>query len=487
MHLLLIAAFVVTQADATPAGDTVPRPAPQLSPEAAKTPVLGLSSLKLMLEKGLITQAEFDSAAADIASSLGGLSGDAPTLMISKFSATFYGFVEADNIFDSTQSFNESAGGALVAHRGTYANLHARYDMSLRNSRLGFRLRAPEWHRVRASAMLEMDFLGNQAPTVSEAQLFVNPAFRIRHFMMKLETPIVDIMIGQYWQLFGWQSDYHPNTVEIQGIPGQLYARTPQIRVSKTVKSDPVTFEAAIAMMRPPQRDAATPEGQAGLRLAFNHVTAVRTAGPTGTQEAPLSIAVTGDIRHFLVGGYPGQAAVGSTSLTGGGVAVDIFVPIVPGHSKKQGNSLALTGEFSYNVGDADMYTGLSGGVGFPTVTAPLTYTPNLDAGLVGYRASTKAFEAVKWMSMIGGLQYYFPTGIVWVSANLSHIQSDNAQNLAAAGKGRRWETWADGNLFVDATPAIRLGLEYAYFLDRYNDGGSAENHRVQLSAFYMF
>ena len=49
------------------------------------------------------------------------------------------------------------------------------------------------------------------------------------------------------------------------------------------------------------------------------------------------------------------------------------------------------------------------------------------------------------------------------------------------------WETWADGNVFVDATPSVRFGLEYAYFLQRYADGLQAENHRVQLSAFYIF
>ncbi len=90
-----------------------------------------------------------------------------------------------------------------------------------------------------------MDFLGNQpqssptvvapstgVPTVSEGSYFTSPTFRIRHAALKLATPIVDILAGQYWSLFGWQSMFHPNTVEIQGVPGQIYARTPQIRLS---------------------------------------------------------------------------------------------------------------------------------------------------------------------------------------------------------------------------------------------------------------
>jgi hypothetical protein len=33
----------------------------------------------------------------------------------------------------------------------------------------------------------------------------------------------------------------------------------------------------------------------------------------------------------------------------------------------------------------------------------------------------------------------------------------------------------------------VRLGAEYAYSHDKYQDGSSAPNHRVQGSAFYIF
>ena len=60
---------------------------------------------------------------------------------------------------------------------------------------------------------------------------------------------------------------------------------------------------------------------------------------------------------------------------------------------------------------------------------------------------------------------------------------------------------WADGNLFVDVKPALRFGLEYSWFRQRYADADLvaptafftydgkpiADNHRVQLSAFYLF
>jgi hypothetical protein len=75
----------------------------------------------------------------------------------------------------------------------------------------------------------------------------------------------------------------------------------------------------------------------------------------------------------------------------------------------------------------------------------------------------------------------------MWLSGNVAHIESDNARYMGTAAKTIRWETWADGNLFIDATPAVRFGLEYAYFIEQYTDGAQSQNHRVQLSAFYIF
>ena len=56
----------------------------------------------------------------------------------------------------------------------------------------------------------------------TEAAYFTNPTFRVRHANFKIETPIVDFLVGQYWQLFGWGSAYQPNSVEIQGLPGEV-------------------------------------------------------------------------------------------------------------------------------------------------------------------------------------------------------------------------------------------------------------------------
>jgi hypothetical protein len=485
-----------------PPPPATPNPPPTAATPPAAAPAhkvaVELTSLEMMRAKGVISQAEYDSAVADLANSAGTQAGDAPTLMLGKWSTTLYGFVEADQIFDSTQSFNDLAGNTLVARPGTYAGDHGRLIFGVRNSRIGFKLRAPEYHGVRASAQLEMDFLGNQPPNASEAAFVSNPTFRIRHFNLKLETPYVDILIGQYWDLFGWQSVYHPNTVEIQGVVGQIYSRTAQIRLSHAFKSEWAVLEVAVAAMRPPQRDSMVPEGQGGVRLSFPKWTGMTTAGSTGTSIQPLSVAVTGDIRHFEVAEFSATPK-NSVGATGWGVAADAFIPVLRATKEKRGNALSLNGEFAYGYGIADLYTSMNGGVANaalpnpmmtmpPPVYAPTTGT--IDGGLAVFDAMGN-LNTVQWTSALAGAQYYLPglDGRLWVSANFMRMWSNNSASIgaAAAAKTRSSENLVNANIFADVTPAIRLGLGYSWYQDNYADGTASINHRVQLSAFYLF
>jgi hypothetical protein len=68
-----------------------------------------------------------------------------------------------------------------------------------------------------------------------------------------------------------------------------------------------------------------------------------------------------------------------------------------------------------------------------------------------------------------------------------SHLESANALDFGAPNVARKWLDWADACIFGDLTPAVRIGLEYAWFDDHYADGHDAVNHRAQLSAFYLF
>jgi hypothetical protein len=490
-----------------PPSSTMPPAPPGAMPSSPGGVAVELTSLRLLREKGIITAAEYESALHDLVETAGSHAGSEGTVVVGKWSTTLYGFVESDSIWDTTRSFNDLAGGAPVARSGTAAGDQSRFTEGVRNSRIGFKLRAPETNGIRTSAMLEMDFLGTQLPVGvlqpyqgTEGAFFTNPTFRIRHFNLKVETPVVDILAGQYWQLFGWQSSYQPNTVEIQGVPGELYARTPQVRISKTLKAYPVSVDLAVAAVRPVQRDSGIPDGEAGLRFAVDSWTGVQTVGATGTQISPLSVAATGLMRRVEVNQF--TAKPDSTSdLTMSAFAVDGFLPIVPGTKESKDNSLSFNGEFATGYGFADMYTGLTGGIVFPTLPPPAnlaagatapTYTPDIDNGIVTYDSKGK-LHGIQWTSFLVGAQYYLPgvDGKVWISGNYSHISSDNTHYYVTAAAPtsavRAGEDWFDVNLFFDPVNAIRVGLEYANFNDRYVDGQHAINHRGQLSGFFVF
>ena len=423
--------------------------------------------------------------------------------MTSKFAATFYGFVEWDSIFDKVQGLNDLAGNAAIARSGTYQGDHHQLMESVRNSRLGFKLKGPETQNIKSSAIAEMDFLGNQpqgspspagSPAVSESAFITSPTFRVRHFALKMETPIVDVLAGQYWQLFGWQSMFHPNTVQMQGVPGQIYSRSPQLRLSHIFKTDAVNVEVAAAAVRPVQRAAYAPDGQAGVKLSVNQWKGVHTNGGAGTALDALAVGVSGMVRRLDIPEFS-ATPTGSNKVTGWGVSADAMIPVIPAKTAHDGG-LTLTGSYVYGKADADEYTGLSGGASFPAL-AMGTYAQNVDNGLVAYTAADSVLHAIKWQSFMAGLQAYLPTDLtgvrMWVAGNYSHLNSPNIDELMVAGatgnssKLFNKVDWIDANYFVDATESIRFGAEYGWTRQTYLDGVKASNYRVQLSGWYIF
>ncbi len=506
--LITLAHGALAQEVTAPAPPAVPPPPAQPSP-------FEFSTLRILHEKGVLSDEEYESAVKEAGASTGQEAEHATTVVLSKWATTLYGFAEADAIYDTTQSLNDLSGGAQIARAGTYAGDNDRTQFSIRNSRIGFLVKAPEYRSIRVNGQAEMDFLGTQLPVGygqpyfgSEAAYFTNATFRIRHMNLRVETPIVDVLMGQYWVLFGWQGRYQPGTAEYQGVPNEIYARTPQFRIAKTWKTAPVTFDVAIAALRPPQRDSASPEGQAGMHLAINDWKGVQTIGATSTSIQPASLAITGDMKNVRLPGYPASTPTNYTqSKVGGGAAVDAFLPLVPSRRGKMGNTLSFTFEGAKGYGTADQYTGLTGGAVIPALPNPMkanpapSYPQDIDNGIVTFDGKDK-LQYIEWHSIFLGLQYYLPgtSGKVFVTTNFSYAGSDNNTSFASnssSGSGtpgtpplsklRVKEFWGDACVFVDVPPSVRFAAEYANFHDFYGDGAEAVDHRGQFSGFLIF
>jgi hypothetical protein len=451
----------------------------------------------------VISDAELASALKDIGI-VGG--SDAATFVLGKIKTTIYGYAEANFIYDSTESCVEFCAGSQIQRPGTYRGEHGRTIFSPRDSRIGIRLAAPEEHGVRVSGLIESDFFGPTATT--EQGTFSNPVLRIRNAYLRMETPIIDILMGQTWSLFGWQPNFLLASVQPPGLPGMMFERTAQLKLSKTIKTSAITAEIAAAANRPPQQDSATPEGVAGLRLSLNNWTGQHTGYMASTTINPASIAVSGDVRKFRIPEFSAAPHTGHVRI-GGGVAFDAYLPLVPATKDNKDNALSITGEFATGSGTSDMYTAL-GGAGTANASLPntaagatQTYPVNFDAGLAAIDAKGH-IELIKWTSYSAGLEFY-PGGTggrLGMFANYGHQESPNAKTVgtasvtaaatpaaqaAAAARIRDHEEVYEAGLFVDPTKVTRVAASGSRYDDTYGDGVKAKNYSLMMSAWLFF
>jgi hypothetical protein len=380
----------------------------------------------------------------------------------------FYGFAELDFTRDSTQSYGPSANNTVLARPGTYAGTHPRAQLTVNNSQLGMRVAAPTFHALKPSAQVELDFFGVQPSDTTESNVYTVPSLRLRLFYLRLETPYVDVLAGQYHELFAWGgAGFYPASLAFLGLGGEIFRRQPQLRVSRKF-GERTNFEVAVAAVRPAARDSGVPDLEAGVKLAVGSWQGMSMQGFGPPDVAPLAIGVSAVGRRFAVAEFlpdPGAPKV----EFGGGLALNLFVPIIPVHADTRDNALSFNAEVTDGTGISDLYTGLTGGALFPTLpnpgglVPPPLYRPNIDPGIVTFDANSN-LVTINWWAVVLGLQYYLPVenGRVWASVNMSRLQSSNIASLTPeASRGGVFirQDYLDGNLFTAVTPAVQIGL----------------------------
>jgi hypothetical protein len=398
---------------------------------------------------------------------------------------TLYGYARLDMIEDSTQSFNDGIQPNLIARVGTYKGDHRRSTMTAKDSRLGVFVGAPTFGGVRSSAQLELDFYGLVPTDARQNDVIIFGTPRIRHAFLRFETPIVDVVAGQTWDLFAFGPSFFPNTVGYLGVPGEIYHRDPQLRLEKTIHfGDAAELKLAAAAVKAGEKDSGVPDGQAGAKLSINAWKGAAIPGFSRPQLAPLSFAVSGLYRHFELPEFKLNPGSATATTNGYGVAFSALVPIIPVKSiEDHGNALTLTFEYSTGAGIADMYTGMDGGSRFPTlpnVTGQPTvyfYQAAADPGLVTFDQNSD-LQAIKWNAFVANLQYYLPVGggRVWLSGTYSRTWSPNLLGLTPFPS---WENifttmeYADGNIGIDITPSIVLALSFQTVAQTFGDVSS--------------
>ncbi len=395
------------------------------------------------------------------------------------------GFAELDIINDNTRSFTETMGSSPIARPGTLSGENGRTQFSIRNSRIAFTVMAPVVDGWKSKVHLEFDLLGtNNGPT--EASLFTSPTMRARHAYFLVENEDWQIIAGQTWTLFGWQTYYMPASVSVAPIAGVVYQRTPQVAVLKKFGE----LQAAASLSRPTQRDTQLPNLDVGAKYAFEgrKVPFQNSASGEVTLQ-PMSVAVTSTVRNYE--SPNGNGISGKTHYAGYGVAVDTMIPILTAEkAEEHGHALLFSGEFTTGQGYGDAFTGWTGNLR-PDTSTETSFVPtslNLDPGIAGFDANGN-FQLVKLVTFNLVLQYHLPSE--WatrVNVGYARINSSNNNAIGPLTTGAIAYNRAEvifANVYHDFTKQIRVGLEYAYGRTTYVDAITAQNSRIQVSSWF--
>ena len=430
-----------------------------------------------------------------------------------------YGNIEFNIFHDSTRSFQEGSGNNLVAKDGTYSATEGRTIITARNSRIGFKMVIPEIDGIKTTAMYEGDFPGNQPgtppATITEASYYTAGTFRMRYANVKLESAVVDVLVGQALNLFGQSPFFFPCTANNLGIPNEVFSRTPQVRIMKTIKTDAINVDVGIAALRPPQRDSETPDGQGALRFSLNNWKGLHTPAYAFTTADPAAIGISGVVRKFkvdpLAAAAPTTPSSAQSKATGWGISLDAFLPIIPvKNADDRSNALTINGTFTTGKGIGDLYT-MNGGFSVtnpsipmvaaavgPPATAAVPAIPlvqDIDPGIAVYDTGG-VLRLIPWQTFMVGIQYYLPpTGRLIVSGNYSQSDSKGSNNIVdvvsgvagAAAKVYKKCQYFDANLFFDVTASFRVAASFQQIKQTYGDDVKGTNNRAEFNTYFQF
>jgi hypothetical protein len=400
----------------------------------------------------------------------------------------------------------------------TYAGNNGRKIMSVRNSRLGFDLTMPEMEGIKTEAILEMDFMGNQAAndtpgtstaasvtgtsgstkgavtsvtgiTQSERDFFNNPTERIRHAYLNMTIGSENAKIGQTWSLLGWQPYYFPSEPIVAPSVGQLYRRFPQVRITDTRTSSDLglkdmtgdwTLETAVDAAKPGQMDSEITDFHGGIRISSNKCKAATGLG-SGSSMVGLSLAASAvwiPVNSVSIGCQTGQ-----------GYALDALIPIIPSKDgKDMSNNLSLTAEYSRATGVGGLeLAGATAGISAPSA-AQLGTTSPLDSGIAGINALGR-LELIDFQTARANLTYVLPNPKWAVSAGYAQVAPENLSDFTASTSYISKYVYGYAAVFYMPLKWLKFAGEYAEFKDTYTDpvNPDAQDNRIQFTTYVTF
>ncbi len=438
--------------------------------------------------------------------------------VMSKFKFTIGGFVKLDYVYNSTaltvpattpNAYTSTPGNsysALLPSSGAIpktTSAQGKSDestLTARQSRLWFKSTGPELFGGKTMALIEGDFYGADGVPAD------SPGFRLRHAYAAVDWTKTQILVGQYWDIFGPMT---ANTVDFRqgasfGTPNE--PRIPQIRLTQKYGSDDNYFKLVVGAQNPGQDNyqftapVAAPgagytttctQNAAGVITCTN--TAANTTYSTGAyvngaaqalfvsnalgksaggymgmSMQPLTVGV------FGLGGYQTYHTTANTisaadeSLPSWGYGLYAYVPLV---KSSDGKSRAGTAAF-----EGQIYEAANSAFNSATTAAVITTSGKLNAAK-GYGAAAQLLIN--------------PTQDLGMTVGYERREVVNSGNYTAANQQQsNYQLFF--NTYYNFNAAVMVAAEYQYARTNYinNTAGQSDfgfANVARVSAYYFF
>jgi len=395
-----------------------------------------------------------------------------------KFDATIGGYVKLDYI---SQDFSTALPqfGTLTTVTPTNEN-QDQSQFTARQSRLNLTVTGPEAYGAKTRAFVEADFYG-PAGTNERGNL------RMRHANFTLDWGNTQVLLGQWWDVFG---PFAASTLDFgtgANIGGPNNPRVAQARVSHKINFNENNWVQIIAALQDPQQDDEEgPVNAAGQINFFSKALGV-SPGYWGLPMQPLMVGVFGMWGESDTSAQnAGQNAPGiegaDEDFDSWGVGINTHVPILKSSDgKSRAGTLTLEAQ-------AYMAEGL-------THVQATQYSFITDAG--GDVDAAEGYGAIAQL-------IYYPTQPLGITAGYGRRgisdTSDYREAAALAPAGGPFGVGGDPagtirsyndaywtNVTYDFAN-VRFGAEYMHLETHYiGSSEEPEGDRFQLSAMYFF
>jgi hypothetical protein len=426
----------------------------------------------------------------------------------SRWDLTIGGFVKVDAGYA-----NQAAGGGPAGMEAYFpdrnnangnqnvSNAAGSFTEATGQTALSFLIQGPDTWGAKTTAFVMGNFLGQ--PTNNGQAGVRYGTFTLTHAYMDFTWASTKLIVGQNWQLWGFQPSYNFFGL-FDLLMGGRGNTVPQISITQDFSKN---FYGSFGIQEPynfkDQLGGSANLGTANalqLGLTPNGTVGMVATNPRVTSEMPDFAAEIGyksdacgrigpNVMQFALGGFWGQDTMiyvdpngpanhySTDHVNRWGAAFKAFIPIIPEKNLNKAGSLSVSGSIFTGQNLANWFLGAR------AIIAPVPYDQEIGHG------ASPAWNTPVTTGGWAQVSYYL-TDKVYLNglAGYNRNYESATYKMIYPNQINQWQQWIV-NLIYDVNPAVRFGVEYTYGNSSFNgpglnNGGNAAPANGQLTGY---